>query len=242
MRVADNRSSHSRPPHPVNVGDRENCEWVNDLLAVLYEAWTEANYFHELVLDSIYNAVNDGRDPSLAEIKCKALQLSGKPPRVLWVKNAAIKNAGTKSPCFTIEGDAVVPGKVKILIQTAYKINWPAYNWTSIDLELFIIVSRISGRVRFQYSNDLEQHGGSYLQFLGKPAAKVEVEPVIFKKSPINIASIPTVKTLIKDIVNVVIEDLCYPSRVDLTVPCVADPIFIDESGRRINPGNKRTK
>lgn len=74
---------------------------------------------------------------------------------------------------------------------------------------------------------------------MGKPAVKVEVEPVIFKKSPINIASIPTVKTLIKDIVNVVIEDLCYPSRVDLTVPCVEDPIFIDESGRRINPGNK---
>ncbi len=80
------------------------------------------------------------------------------------------------------------------------------------------------------------------MQFLGKPAVKVEVEPVIFKKSPINIASIPTVKTLIKDIVNVVIEDLCYPSRVDLTVPCVEDPIFIDESGRRINPVSKKNK
>ena len=119
--------------------------------------------FHELVLDSIYNSVNLDRDQSLGEIKCKALELSGKPPRIIWVKNASVQNPGTKSPCFTIEGDAVVPGKVKILIETEYKINWPAYNWTSIDLELYIVVSRISGRIRFQYSNDKEHHGGSYL-------------------------------------------------------------------------------
>ena len=31
---------------PVDVSQRENCEWVNDLLAVLYEAWTDASYFH----------------------------------------------------------------------------------------------------------------------------------------------------------------------------------------------------
>lgn len=149
---------------------------------------------------------------------------------------APSKTSGSKSkqPCFTIEGDAVVPGKVKILIETAYKINWPAYNWTSINLELMIIVSRISGRVRFQYSNDIEHHGGSYLQFLGKPAASVDVVPVIFKKSPINLTSIPTVKTLIKDIVNDVILSLCYPSRVEMSVPCVADPVFVDEAGRRI--------
>ena len=53
--------------------DREHCKWVNDLLAVLYEAWTNANVFHDLVLAGIYNAVNDGRNDSLAEIKCKAL-------------------------------------------------------------------------------------------------------------------------------------------------------------------------
>lgn len=94
-----------------------------------------------------------------------------------------MQKEGTNRPCFKIEGDVVVPGKVKILIETAYKINWPAYNWTSIDVELFIIVSRISGRLRFQYSNDNEHHGGSYLQFLGRPAVKVQVEPVIFKKS-----------------------------------------------------------
>lgn len=182
VRIADNRSTKSGL-EPINLIDREYCTWVNDLLAVFYEAWTDAKVFHDLVLSSIYNAVNDGRDPSLAEIKCKALQLEGKPPKINWVKNAAMQKEGTNRPCFKIEGDVVVPGKVKILIETAYKINWPAYNWTSIDVELFIIVSRISGRLRFQYSNDNEHHGGSYLQFLGRPAVKVQVEPVIFKKS-----------------------------------------------------------
>ena len=132
-------------------------------MAVLYEAWKEAKVFHDLVLDNIYTAVNLDRDASLAEIKMLALKLEGKPPRILWVKNAAVQNPGTNHPCFTIEGDAIVPGKVKVLIETAYKINWPAENWYSIPVTLEIIVSRISGRLRFQYSNDKETHGGSYL-------------------------------------------------------------------------------
>ena len=67
------------------------------------------------------------------------MQLSGKPPRIVWVKNVAVQNPNTKSPVFTIEGDAVVPGTIKVLVETAYKINWPAYNWTRIDLELYIV-------------------------------------------------------------------------------------------------------
>lgn len=98
------------------ANDRESVAWVNDLLAVFYEAWADSKVFHKLVLDSIYNAVNLDRVDSLAEIKCKALQLSGKPPRLIWVKNVAVQNPNTKSPVFTVEGDAVVPGKIKILI------------------------------------------------------------------------------------------------------------------------------
>ena len=70
------------------------------------------------------------------------------------------------------------------------------------------------------------------MQFLGKPVAKVDVEPVIFKKSPINLKSIPTVKTLIKDIVNGVIEDLCFPNRLEMDVPCVLESIEVDQDGK----------
>ena len=72
--------------------------------------------FHDLVLDSIYTCVNLDRDASLAEIKMLAMKLEGKPPKIVWVKNVAEQNSNTSSPCFTIEGDAVVPGKVKMLI------------------------------------------------------------------------------------------------------------------------------
>ena len=72
------------------MNDRESVDWVNDLLAVFYEAWTDAKVFHDLVLDGIYNSVNLDRDSSLGEIKCKALELSGKPPRIIWVKNASV--------------------------------------------------------------------------------------------------------------------------------------------------------
>ena len=237
----DNRSSNTSNVHllsrtltPVSTSDRESVEWVNDLLAVFWEAWTDAKVFHDLVLENIYHVANLDRPSSLGEIKFKSLQLEGKPPRVLWVKNVAIPNPSTQRPCFTIEGDATVPGKVKMLIETAYKINWPAYNWTSINVELMIIVSRIRGRIRFQYSNDKEHYGGSYLQFLGKPAISVDVEPLIFKKSKINLKSIPTVKNLIKDLITEVIENLCFPNRVEMDVPCVFETIEVDEAGRPV--------
>ena len=97
-----------------------------------------------------------------------------------------------------------------------------------------IIVSRIRGRIRFQYSNDKEHYGGSYLQFLGKPAISVDVEPLIFKKSKINLKSIPTVKNLIKDLITEVIENLCFPNRVEMDVPCVFETIEVDEAGRPV--------
>ena len=49
-----------------------------------------------------------------------------------------------------------------------------------------------------------------------------------------NLKSIPTVKTLIKDIVNKAIEDLCYPNLVNMSVPCVAESLQLDEKGKVI--------
>ena len=92
-------------------------------------------------------------------------------------------------------------------------------NWYTFPVKLEIIVSRISGTIRLQYSNDKSK--GSFLQFLGRPAISVDVEPVMGEVSKINLKSIPTVKTLIKDIVNKAIEDLCYPNLVTMSVPCV---------------------
>jgi len=46
------------------------------------------------------------------------------------------------------------------------------------------------------------------------------------------------VKRKIEDIVSDVIEGLCYPSRVEMSVPCTQDAILLDESGKRI-PMNK---
>ena len=42
--------------------ERNSCDWVNDLLAVLWEAWADANVFHEKVLQAIYESVNLDRD------------------------------------------------------------------------------------------------------------------------------------------------------------------------------------
>ena len=98
VNIADNRSSTTgilTRASKFNINDRESCDWVNDLLAVFWEAWADAKVFHDLVLDAIYNSVNLERDESLAEIKCKAMQLEGKPPRIIWVKNASVQNPAT---------------------------------------------------------------------------------------------------------------------------------------------------
>ena len=61
--------------------------------------------------------------------------------------------------------------------------------------------------------------------------------------SKINLKSIPTVKTLIKDIVNKAIEDLCYPNLVTMSVPCVTASQQLDEKGKVIkNPKKKIVK
>ena len=52
--------------------------------------------------------------------------------------------------------------------------------------------------------------------------------------SKINLKSIPTVKTLIKDIINKAIEELCYPNKVVMSVPCVTESSKLDAQGKVI--------
>jgi hypothetical protein len=142
----------------------------------------------------------------------------------------AYPDSSKKTFCY--DGDLNFQGKVKLLIKTAYKINWPAENWYTIPVQLEIVVSRINGRIRLQYSNDLEH--GSFLQFLGRPAVKVDVEPVLGTESQINLKSIPTITALITDIVNKEIDNLCYPQKLVMDVPCTTAMTQIDKEGKPI--------
>ena len=91
--------------------------------------------------------------------------------------------------------------------------------------------------MRLQYSND--KAVGSFLQFLGRPAISIDVEPVLGEVSKINLKSIPTVKTLIKDIINKAVEELCYPNKVVMSVPCVNESEKLDASGKVIKNEEK---
>lgn len=91
--------------------------------------------------------------------------------------------------------------------------------------------------MRLQYSND--KTVGSFLQFLGRPAISIDVEPVLGEVSKINLKSIPTVKTLIKDIINKAVEELCYPNKVVMSVPCVNESEKLDASGKVIKKEEK---
>ena len=76
------------------------------------------------------------------------MALIGKPPYIKKVRNVPLpEDYDSPHPRFRINGEAVVPGKVKIKVKTAYRINWPAENWYKLPLELEIIVSNIRGVV-----------------------------------------------------------------------------------------------
>ena len=77
---------------------------------------------------------------------------------------------------------------------------------------------------------------------MGKPAVSIEIEPVVFAKNSINLKSIPTVKTLLKDICTDIVESLCFPSRVEMDVPCVLETIHLDALGKRIKEKPKDIK
>ena len=58
----------------------------------------------------------------------------------------------------------------------------------------------------------------------------------------INLKSIPTVMTLIKEIVNKEIEDLCYPALVKMDIPCVLEPKRLDAKGKVIKKKGLKSK
>ena len=111
----------------------------------------------------MYVPLNLNRASNLGEIKTIGLGLEGNPPEIKWVKKSPNDNNADngRRPHFAIDAEVIVPGKVKLLIQTEYKINWPAKNWAVFPVKLEIIVSRISGTLRLQFSND--KSVGSFL-------------------------------------------------------------------------------
>ena len=130
---------------------------------------------------------------------------------------------------FCYDGELSFLGKIKLLITTSYKIHWPAENWYTLPIKLEIIVGRISGKIRIQYSTDPAV--GSFFQFLGRPAAKIEVEPVVGEESSINLKSLPRVTNIITDLVNKEIDNLCFPGSLKMDIPCTTEGTEIDKNG-----------
>lgn len=180
----------------------------------------------------------------MGEITCIGLGLEGKPPELKWVRKAPNEDESDGKAHFAIDGELIVPGKIKLIISTVYYLKSLIGNY-NFPVKLEIIVSRITGSIRLQYSNDPDK--GSFLQFLTKPAISVEVEPLAGEVSKVNLKNIPTVKGIIKGKVNKAIEELCFPSRLKMEVPCVFESPQLDEKGKiievkKITPRNKKVK
>jgi hypothetical protein len=60
------------------------------------------------------------------------------------------------------------------------------------------------------------------------------VEPILGELSTLNLKSIPKVTALISEIVNNEINNLTYPKKLPMEVPCVSEPIKIDKHGNII--------
>lgn len=62
----------------------------------------------------------------------------------------------------------------------------------------------------------------------------VDVEPIIGEQTMINLKSLPTIAKLITEIVNKEINDLVFPKRLPMEVPCVHESLKIDREGKII--------
>ena len=142
------------------VVTKETTFWLNNLLAVFHLAWKDAKVFQNIVCEAMYYSLNVDRSSSLGEIKCIGLGLEGKPPEIKWVRRAPNDNADDGKPHFAIDAEVIVPGKVKLMISTVYYLN-SIIGQYDFPIKLEIIVSRISGSIRLQYSNDAAK--GSFL-------------------------------------------------------------------------------
>lgn len=133
---------------------KEGTLWLNKLVEVLFEAWKTAEVFHKLIADVSYVALNQNRLSSLGELKMVGIKFEGKAPELLWLsrtKPSDIQvplNTDPKFKTFCYDSELAFLGKIKLLITTSYKINWPAENWYVLPVKLEIIVSRISGKIR----------------------------------------------------------------------------------------------
>ena len=62
----------------------------------------------------------------------------------------------------------------------------------------------------------------------------VDVEPIVGEQTMINLKSLPKVTELITDIVNKEINDLVFPKRLPMEVPCKHESFKIDREGKII--------
>lgn len=212
---------------------KEGTVFINKLVEVLFEAWKNAEVFHKLIAEVSYIPLNLHRDKSLGEIKIEGMKFEGKAPEILWLKQSPtfmMSDPTNKTLCY--DGELHFQGKIKLLITTSYKLNLLVQNFYNIPIKLEIAISRINGKVRLQYSTDPAQ--GSYLQFLGRPAIKVEVEPVVGEESQVNLNSLPKVTSIITRIVNDQIDELCFPGFLQMDIPCTTESTSIDKDGKPI--------
>ncbi len=109
-------------------------------------------------------------------------------------------------------------------------MNWPGFAFLEIPVTLNITVQQLKGRIRLLYSEQAQSH----LQFMWRPSATVNIEPVIGEEQTINLQSLPKVTQMLKEIVDKVITDLVYPNKLPMPIPCVNESFKLDREGRII--------
>ena len=158
------------------VEHSEGVDWANSIVRVLFEAWrTKENRFKTLVLEEIRLAINEDREDFLTEIIPTKMDLEGSPPQARMIRQCTQEEYASAGLDFNrdfyIEADVDFPGCFGLDVSLGVKVNWPYPSMIEIQVLLKITVSNLRGRLRLCYSN-VEQ---SFLQFIGKPQAKVDV-------------------------------------------------------------------
>lgn len=175
-------------------GKQHLLEGVNHTLAIFWEVWRSSQPFKNELMKTIYLALNKNRPKFLEEVNVTGLEQHGPPPKIFDAKH--VTQLLSKDPdnevfvdfSYQIQGPIIVTGDTTVQIDLHKRIRIP--------VSMKAIVNSLCAKMRIKFNT--KNPNDNWIQWLGKPRAKISLEPVISHSFDIK-HSLPRVKKLIDD-------------------------------------------
>lgn len=194
------------------ISKQDDLDFLNKLLSIYYQEWKSSDVFKEVVLKEIYAGANKDRNEALSEIEALKFELHGNAPTV-----SNLEKLESDPAEFFYDVDISVRSPIEVLIKTVVTLKLTENNSYEIPVSCNIIIRTINGRVRLFYSNNKSK--GSWFAFLGMPAIKLNIDPVIGQENQFEVRNFPRVREYLEELIMNDFDDWCLPNKKPINIP-----------------------